>query len=210
MSNIDNTIVAILDKFNQVQRSLMWEIAKTENLSPIQIQLLTYINHNSSDLNKVSILAKDFDLTKATVSDAVNSLERKKLIKKVKDRDDKRSFSIELTSKGKKVFERASQWSEVIFEQLKGFSFEEKKNAMVFLMDLLKSLFDEGAICIARMCIACSNFQRDIKPDSEKPHKCDLMNKYVSDEELHFCFSFNRGSCNQKKCGFAEVDVRSK
>ena len=42
-SNLDNKIVAGLDRISQVFKTLLWGKSKTYNLSPIQIQLLIFI-----------------------------------------------------------------------------------------------------------------------------------------------------------------------
>lgn len=185
MSHIDKTIVSILEKIGQAQRSLMWDVAKKEKMSPVQIQFLIYINEKPDPMNKVSIIAREFDLTKATVSDAVNSLEEKKLIKKIREKDDKRSYMLQLTAKGRRVVGNVSNWSEVLIKQVSLFPEDEKKRVMLFLMELVKSLFDRGVINVARMCIACDNFRNNINPGKNKPHKCSLTGKKVADKDLN-------------------------
>ncbi len=65
---------------------------------------------------------------------------------------------------------------------------------MILLMDLLKSLFDDGVIGLVRMCLLCQNFQRDVNPGSKKPHRCRFLKENVTDKDLRFCSSFNDGS----------------
>lgn len=193
MEQLNQNIVLVLEKLYQVQRSLLWDVGKVENLSPVQMQFLIYLDKNPSDRCKVSILAHEFDLTKATVSDAVTSLESKKLIGKVQEKNDKRSFYIELTAKGKKVVRRVSRWSEILDQKIGTFPLEQKKVVLVFLMELVKALFDEGAINVPRFCLTCSNFERDIRPNAAQPHRCGLTGKYVSDANLNVgCNNFTR------------------
>ena len=102
-ANLDNKIVAGLERLSQVFRILLWEKAKEHSLSPIQIQLLIFIRHHSADKTTVSYLAQEFNFTKPTISDAVKILEQKKLIQKIIDKTDTRSYTINLTATGKKT-----------------------------------------------------------------------------------------------------------
>lgn len=102
-ANLDNKIVAGLERLSQVFRILLWEKAKKHNLSPIQIQLLIFIRHHSADKTTVSYLAQEFNFTKPTISDAIKILEQKKLIQKITDKTDTRSYTINLTATGKKI-----------------------------------------------------------------------------------------------------------
>ncbi|MCP4132344.1 MAG: winged helix-turn-helix transcriptional regulator [bacterium] len=181
----DENILNLLEKTNQVMRFLMWEVAKNEKISPVQMQILLYIRDNPSSFNKVSILSKEFDLTKATISDAVSSLEEKKMVKKIKEKDDKRSSILSLTAKGKKLAEKASAWPAPMQLALKKLPTDQKEQAMLLLMNLLKSLFDDGVIGAARMCITCGNFSVEIHPGTTKPHKCNLTGKRASDKEIN-------------------------
>lgn len=184
MSKIENTIVSVLEKLNQVQRALMWDVGKKEKLSPVQIQFLQYINRHPEYLCTVSRIARDFDLTKATVSDAVGTLESKNMVTKRVGEKDKRSYTIILTEEGKKTTKRISKWSDALQKQIERFSKDDKENVLMFLMELVKSLFDAGVINVPRLCILCGNFQRDADPDSEKPHYCSFTKKHVSESEL--------------------------
>jgi DNA-binding MarR family transcriptional regulator len=183
MSKIDKTIVSVLEKLSQVQRTLMWDVGKKEKLSPMQIQFLQYIDRHPDELCTVSQIARDFDLTKATVSDAISTLGSKKLVIK-RVGEDKRSSLLTLSVEGKKTAKRISRWSDTLLKQIERFSEDEKENVLRFLMELVKSLFDAGVINVPRLCILCSNFQRDAAPGSHRPHYCSFTGKYVSESEL--------------------------
>lgn len=195
--DFDRKIVDALDKLTRVHRTMLWEVAKTENLSPIQIQFLEYINRYPSKLCKVSTLAREFDLTKATVSAAVSSLEEKCLLRKLRESNDKRSYVLKLTPEGKRIVKRLLHWSDAMVKHIEKFSDEDKSRVMLFLMELIKSLFDDGVVEIAHVCIACTNFVRDADKSSPKPHFCRLTNRSISNSELNIgCSSY---SCISRK-----------
>jgi hypothetical protein len=96
----DNKIVAGLERLSHVFKTLLWEKAKDYNLSPIQIQILIFVQYHPAAINTVSYLAGEFNVTKPTVSDAVKVLGQKGLISKTFSSDDSRSYSIALTDAG--------------------------------------------------------------------------------------------------------------
>jgi len=96
-------IVVGLERISEAFRALLWEYAKTIGLSPIQIQILIFVAYHREQLCTVSHLAKEFNLTKPTISDAVKALEKKGMISKHKTLVDSRSYFIALTEEGKKT-----------------------------------------------------------------------------------------------------------
>ena len=95
--DVDARIVAALERLSQVFRVRLGEEARQRNLSPIQAQLLIYLLHHDVELRRVSQLAREFDLTQATVSDAVASLETKGLVRREQWPDDRRVVTLRLT-----------------------------------------------------------------------------------------------------------------
>src|SRR5690554_2520049 len=85
----ESKIVASLERIAQAFRVLLWQESKEFSLSPIQVQLLIFLLHHSEEKRKVSYLANEFNMTKATISDTVKTLENKGLISKVHDLDRK-------------------------------------------------------------------------------------------------------------------------
>lgn len=191
-SNADIQIVAALEKLMQVQRILLWDVSKKEGLSPIQIQFLIYVGRYPEELCRVSSLAVEFDLTKATVSDAVSTLEDKGLLSKLREKEDKRSYVLRLTPKGKKLAERINGWQSALLRSISRFDAREKEPVMIFLMELIKSLFDDGVITVARMCIACENLKR--RDGEGQPFQCRLTGRSIDAAGLTMGCEFYKSS----------------
>ncbi len=181
--NIDAKITAGLERISRVFRLLLWDIAKDENLSPIQIQFLIYLLFNKDSRCRVTDIANEFGLTKATVSDAISSLVEKNLITKAESSEDKRSYIIKLTPKGKKIATRISIWANTLKDSLKKFNKEEKETILEFILKLIESLYEAGLITIQRMCFSCIYLQRNTSPDSTL-YYCSFLNKPLSIIEL--------------------------
>jgi DNA-binding MarR family transcriptional regulator len=173
--NVDARIVATLERLSQVFRVRLRKEARQRNLSPIQAQLLIYLLHHDVELRRVSQLAREFDLTQATVSDAVASLETKGFVRREQWPDDRRVMTLRLTAGGEKLATPLSNWADPIREHLERFSPVEREAVMRFLMELTGSLQRSGLITVARMCVTCRFFRRDVRPGEASPHHCGLL-----------------------------------
>lgn len=154
---IDERIVAALEKIAQVSRILLWEAASAEKLSPIQLQFMLHIAGAPEELRRVGAIAKEFDLTPATVSDALSTLESKGLIIKESSPDDRRSVVLSLTKEGRKTVKSVEGWKDAMVDAVSAFHGEQKEIVMAFLSGLIASLFERGILSTARMCSTCSN-----------------------------------------------------
>jgi DNA-binding MarR family transcriptional regulator len=182
--DVDKKIVASLERLSQVFRTLLRGEAQERGLSPIQAQFLVHLLHHGAALGRVSRLAREFDLTRATVSDAVGSLEKKGLISREPWPADKRVTTLRLTSTGEHTAQELAAWANVIEEHLKAYSPEEKEAVMRFLMGLIGSLQKSGLITVARMCVTCRFFRPDAHPGESSPHHCALLDVPLSGSDL--------------------------
>jgi DNA-binding MarR family transcriptional regulator len=180
----DKKIVASLERLSQVFRILIRGEARERGLSPVQAQFLVHLLHHGAALRRVSQLAREFDLTRATVSDAVGSLEKKGLIRREPWLHDKRVTTLRLTPTGEHTAQELAAWANVVEEQLKGRSPEEKETVMRFLMGLIGSLQKSGLITVARMCVTCRFFRPDAHPGESSSHHCALLDVPLSGTDL--------------------------
>ena len=173
--DVNAKIVAALERLSQVFRSRLREEAWARDLSPTQAQFLIYLLYHDVELRRVSQLAREFDLTQATVSDAVASLETKGLVRREQWPEDRRVVTLWLTPEGEKLATTLSEWADPVRERLERFPPQEREAAMHFLIGLIGSLQRSGLITVARMCVTCSFFRQDIHPGEASPHHCALL-----------------------------------
>lgn len=181
---VSSKIVIGLERLAQTFRVLLWEEAKEHHLSPIQIQTLVYLRYHPPEFGRVSLLAREFGLTQATMSDTVTSLEAKGLIYREIWPQDKRVTLLKLTPAGESLAFKLSTWANIIQEQLASFSADEQEVVLKFLMQLIESLQKVGVIAVARMCITCRFFQPHAYPGTASPHHCQLLAKPLANSEL--------------------------
>ncbi len=172
-------IINGLERISKAFRVLLWKESKLYKISPIQIQLLLFCGTHKKEALKVSFLAKEFDLTKATVSDSIKVLLKKELLVKKIDPKDSRSFTVQLTKQGKEIAAKTSGFTSVLNESIDAFSEIEKGVFLEQLMQLIYQLNQKDVIATQRMCLTCFNYKKD-----GNSHYCNLMKKELKKPDL--------------------------
>lgn len=176
---VESRIVVALERISEAFRVLLWNESKESSLSPIQIQILIFVYFHSQEKCKVGYLADEFNMTKATISDSVKVLLSKDLVAKETDPIDTRSYSLSLTTEGKKIAKKASLFASSIEQPLEKLTEEQKTIMLNGLLKLIYDLNKSGIITIQRMCFTCSNYQVD-----KGIHYCKLLKSRLAESEL--------------------------
>jgi len=179
--SIESKIVASLERISQVFRVLLWNESKEHSLSPIQIQVMIFLLNHSDEKRKVTYLADEFNMTKATISDTIKTLEQKELIKKDHEPHDTRSYIIQLTKKGKAIARQTSLFTEQLQVPIDKLQSDDKENLLLSLIGIIQHLNKTEVITIQRMCLTCSHYK---KAENGKPHFCKLLNQNLYNKDL--------------------------
>jgi DNA-binding MarR family transcriptional regulator len=182
--DVNKKVVAALERLSQAFRVLLQEEAQRHGLSPIQARFLVHLLHHDDELGRVGRLAEEFGLSRATVSDAVGTLEAKGLVRREPWPRDGRVAILRLTSEGEEVAVGLSGWADIVEEQLVSFAPGEKEAVMRLLMRLISALQGAGVITVARMCVSCRFFRPDVHPSGVLPHHCALLDMPLSGADL--------------------------
>ncbi|MCS3532116.1 MarR family winged helix-turn-helix transcriptional regulator [Chryseobacterium sp. JUb7] len=177
----ESKIVASLERISQAFRVLLWQESKEHALSPIQVQVLIFLLNHSDEKRKVSYLADEFNMTKATISETVKSLEQKNLITKEYEPHDTRSYIIHLTQKGKEIADKTSYFTKEITAPIQKLDEQSKENMLQSLFGIIQQLNTSGVITIQRMCSTCAYFQPS--KDGKEPF-CKLLEQTLYAEDL--------------------------
>ena len=176
---IESKIVVALERVSEAFRVLLWNESKENSLSPIQIQILIFLQFHSLEKCKVSYLANEFNMTKATISDSVKVLLAKKLVSKETDPSDTRSYTLLLTDEGKKIAKKTSLFASSIEQPIDKLSQEQKTIMLNGLLKLIYDLNRSGIITIQRMCFSCSHYKAE-----NGSHYCNLLKSPLTESEL--------------------------
>ncbi len=158
---------------------MLWEKAKEFKLSPIQIQILVFVNSHKPQYCTVSYLADEFNITKATVSDSVKSLLSKGLIIKLTNEIDTRSYIISLSPDGQEIINNLNNYSSELLNPLDEMSTKSQENLWVSLSNIITKLHSSNVISMQRMCYSCKYYS----VDSDIQH-CGLLEKELKQVDI--------------------------
>jgi len=177
--DISSKIVAGLERVSEVFKILLWEKAKLVGLSPIQIQILLFIAYHKQDLCNVSHLAKEFNITKPTISDAIKALDKKGLIEKDFSTSDNRSYIILLSDLGNEMVAKTNDFSNPLKKQLGSFDQSELESLFGSLSELIYKLNRNGILNVQRTCFGCTFYEKN-----EVNDHCNLLQKDLLNHEI--------------------------
>jgi DNA-binding MarR family transcriptional regulator len=188
--NSASKLLFVLDRIAEVIRVQLWEKATSLKLTPLQIKTLLFLGgHQKDGLNNVSALAKEFQLSKPTVSETVRLLLKKSLVFKVKDPADGRAYYLELSDAGKKMVNEASTFSQPILDALNQLEGKQQTGLYKPLLDLLARFQKDGLIPPQRMCSNCQHFTQ-----REGGAHCSLLKLQLKTADLRVdCPEFEQG-----------------
>ncbi|HHG86317.1 MAG TPA: MarR family transcriptional regulator [Bacteroidetes bacterium] len=178
-SSLTSKIVVSLERISEVFKSLLWEYTKKTGISPIQIQILIFVAYHKKDLCKVSHLAKEFNITKPTISDAVKVLEKKELIRKRYSPTDSRTYTISLTETGEKMAAETEKFAQALTNEVDKIEQAELETLYKSLNQVIYNLNQAGILTVQRTCFACNFYG-----SRNQKHYCELLSSELATQEL--------------------------
>ncbi len=179
--SMESKIIASLERISQAFRVLLWNESKEYSLSPIQVQVLIFLLYHSEEKRKVSYLATEFNMTRATISDTVKALDQIGLITKEYDPYDTRSYVIHLSEKGERIAEETSLFTQELQVPIEQLNANDKDNLLLSLIGVIRHLNKAGIITLQRMCFTCAHYRSDHQGAT---HFCQLLNQPLGGSEL--------------------------
>lgn len=92
-----------IERISALRRNLMRAVATSSDLQLVHVEILQYLSICNKYSDTAQALSRYLGQTKGTISQSLDILEARKLIRRTKDTSDKRVFHIELTVAGKKL-----------------------------------------------------------------------------------------------------------
>lgn len=177
--DLSSKIVAGLERISEVFKVLLWQKAKWVGLSPIQIQILIFVAFHKPELCKVSYLAKEFNVTKPTISDAVRVLDKKGMVSKDFSSCDSRSYSLRLTELGTNLVRETHDFAIPLEKQINALETDEQKALFSTLSELIYKLNRNGILTVQRTCFGCRFYGKNKGTDY-----CNLLQKKLTTTEI--------------------------
>ncbi|ATL46366.1 MarR family transcriptional regulator [Chitinophaga caeni] len=179
-SNTASKIVAALERLSEAFRVLMWQEAKQHGISStIQVQLLTFLLHYPKEQKTITYLAEHFNLTKATISDAVKTLEQKGYLKREVIPNDTRSHSLVLTKQGKSLAAKVEQFAQPMQKTIANIPSAQQAYLLEQLMEIIYDLNCNDVINVQHMCFNCNYYEQ-----KSRGHYCQFVKKNLKAADL--------------------------
>ncbi len=181
-------ILVGLGRISEAFKSLLWDHAKEIGLSPIQIQILIFLRYHKNELSTVSYLAKEFNITKATISDAIKSLEKKAYVFKDFSESDKRSYTIKLSELGFKIVRETDKYAKPVESLIDKLSVENKNHLLASILEIVNGLNKAEVLTVQRSCYICKFYEL-----SKSTQHCNFLNKKLKTTDIRLdCAEFEK------------------
>ncbi|MEP5613241.1 MAG: MarR family transcriptional regulator [Cyclobacteriaceae bacterium] len=177
--DLNSRLIVGFERIAEVFRVLLWNHAKELGLSPIQIQLLIFLESHAIELCTVSHLAKEFNMTKPTISDAVKVLVQKDLITKVAGDGDARSYAMTLSKQGDQVIKQVKGFTTPLEKSVNELGKSEKEALYQSITKLIFQLNKDEIISVQRTCFACRFHEK-----KKEGHYCHFIKEDLRDHEI--------------------------
>ena len=169
-----------LARLAAVARQIDWHNAEMEGLSPTQADILNFAVSRPTGV-RLSAAAAQAGVTKATASDAVAALERKRLIDKRPDPLDRRALALVATNEGRAL---QGRWPASFEAVIGGLNAAEQETLMRLVAKMIRALQLKGLIAPQRTCVSCQFFRENAAPGQPEPHYCAFVGAPMGDRHL--------------------------
>jgi DNA-binding MarR family transcriptional regulator len=183
-NNLGGQITRTLFSISQAVRNIFWDKSKIEHLTPVQIKTLLFINYTRKDAITVGYVAKNLACTPATASGIIDSLEKKKLILRSRDLEDRRKVHLELTRSGLREVHLVEDIGKELEEIVSEFTNSEKAVLEKLLVRITERLIEKRLIFSSDICTDCCYFSRDRFLGEPKPHYCEQLHTILSEDDI--------------------------
>lgn len=172
---IDQKIIVAFERISQAIRTMAWNSGKQQQLNPIQSQLLIFLLRHPNTNNSITSLAREFGVSKASLSETVSTLEKRDLVDKIVTGSDLRNFSIRLMPEGIQAAAEAAQYTNTLTVALGNLPASGKEMLFDALGSLIFELHKSGVVSVQRMCLSCN--YHEMRNDG---HFCRLLEKQLA------------------------------
>ena len=130
-------------------------------------------------LTVVSAIAKEFNVTKPTVSDAVRVLHQKGLIEKSPSNADRRAYSVAVSQKGQSVVAQTEQFADPVKSIVEQLGTQTQEQFFIAISKIISLMNKADILTVQRTCFNCRFYSK-----SEQGHYCKFLTTTLKDEEI--------------------------
>ena len=167
-------------------------------LGALRRQVLTLRRSTPGQRGTCSEVANELVVRLPTASEVSATRERKQLLRRRRDLSDGRIVVAQLTAKGNRSCTPSSRMPDRLVTATEALSASEQVTLLTSLVNVIRSLQEQGEISVARMCVSCRNFQPNKHNNVDRPHHCEYLNVPLGDLSLRLaCHLYEPASAEQ-------------
>lgn len=170
-------------RLSTAMRSQAWDWAERTGLTPTQGEILVLLLQRKRAL-RLGEIARETQLTAATTSDAVSTLEHKGLVEKRRALDDGRALAVRLSARGRTAAKKAMQWPDFLSKAVNSLGGDEQGVLNRTLIKVLRELQLSEDIPAQRMCVTCRSFEPGRGTARKPAYHCERLDLSYGDSEL--------------------------
>ena len=108
LAKLEKSLIALRDVFRKHQRY----IKENFKISELEMEILQFVALNGR--RKMKEIGESFNIKLSTLTSIVDKIERQKFVKRINSKVDRRAVYLDLTPKGKRLYEKYSHYIHVM------------------------------------------------------------------------------------------------
>lgn len=172
-----------LSRVAAVLRADDWERAARAGLNPTQLAILELLEARGSGLG-VKEIAFHLGVSQPTATDSIAALARKGYVAKRSAEADRRGVSVCLTGSGAQLLGESGKTAGNAESAVATLADHEQEELLLALVKVIRTLQEQGAIPIQRMCATCRYFAPFAHRDAAHPHHCHFVDAPFGQPDL--------------------------
>lgn len=180
---INQRAAAGLVKIALALKSHSWQEAGARGITPTQGQILAFL-HLRQEPAMLGAIAEGVAISDPTACDAVQTLVKKGLVKKVRSAADHRARAISLSVQGRREAARVAGWPDFLADAVEALPPAEQEALLRALVKTIRALQEAEEIPVSRMCVTCHYFRPNVHDDPRRPHHCAYVDAPFGDTLL--------------------------
>lgn len=180
--SLDSKVVAALDRVGDALHVLARRAAERHDLSSTQLRVLSWLYAGPPPPARGTALARELNVSDATVSDAISALLRKNLVVRRRDPVDGRGRQLELTPAGRRMAATVSRWTAPAEVALSRLERGETEQLLDSLVAVIAKLHDARLLPVSRACGTCAHL--DTLHTQPRSYRCLLYDTDLARADL--------------------------
>jgi len=113
LEKLQGSLIALRDVFRRHQRF----IKANFKISELEMEILQFVALNGR--KKMKEIGEAFNIKLSTLTSIIDKIERQKFVRRVNSKQDRRAVYLDLTPKGKRLYEKYSHYIQVMAKLMK-------------------------------------------------------------------------------------------